>query len=50
VVRVRRDVPYLRSERIFAALRALFARASEKGLRLLHFSVPIRLDARVRAI
>jgi REP element-mobilizing transposase RayT len=39
VVRVRRDVPYLRSQRIFAVLRAMFARASEKGLRLLHFSV-----------
>jgi putative transposase len=39
VVRVRRDVPYLRTERIFAVLRAMFARASEKGLRLLHFSV-----------
>jgi REP element-mobilizing transposase RayT len=39
VVRALRDVPYLRSQRIFAVLRAMLARASEKGLRLLHFSV-----------
>jgi REP element-mobilizing transposase RayT len=39
VVRVVRDVPYLRTQRIWAALQRIFARASEKGLRLLHFSV-----------
>ncbi|MDB5217338.1 MAG: hypothetical protein JWO86_5265 [Myxococcaceae bacterium] len=38
-VRAVGGVPYLRSERVFAAIRALFARASEKGLRLLHFTV-----------
>jgi putative transposase len=31
--------PYLRSERVFAALRAIFARASEKGFALLQYSV-----------
>jgi putative transposase len=39
VVRVASGVPYLRNQRIFAAVRTVFARASEKGLRLLHFSV-----------
>jgi REP element-mobilizing transposase RayT len=34
-----RSAPNLRSEVVFAALRALFARSSEKGFRLLHFSV-----------
>jgi REP element-mobilizing transposase RayT len=34
-----RSAPNLRSERVFGALRGLFARASEKGFRLLHFSV-----------
>jgi REP element-mobilizing transposase RayT len=34
-----RGVPSLRSELIFKALRRIFARASEKGFRLLHFSV-----------
>jgi len=38
-VRAVGSVPFLRSQRVFAALRALFARASVKGLRLLHFSV-----------
>lgn len=38
-VRAVGSVPYLRSQRVFAAIRALFARASEKGLRLLHFTV-----------
>ena len=38
-VRARGGAPFLRSQRVFAAIRALFARASEKGLRLLHFSV-----------
>jgi REP element-mobilizing transposase RayT len=31
--------PNLRSQRVFAILRGIFARASEKGFRLLHFSV-----------
>jgi REP element-mobilizing transposase RayT len=31
--------PSLRSQRIFAAIRAVLARSSEKGFRLLHFSV-----------
>lgn len=31
--------PNLRSQRVFAALRGVFARASEKGFRLIHFSV-----------
>jgi REP element-mobilizing transposase RayT len=31
--------PNLRSESVFGALRAIFARASEKGFRLIHFSV-----------
>jgi putative transposase len=39
VVRAVRGVPYLRSQRMFAALRMMIARASEKGLRVLHFSV-----------
>ena len=34
-----RSAPNLRSQSVFAALRAVFARASEKGFRLLHFSV-----------
>jgi REP element-mobilizing transposase RayT len=38
-VRAVGGAPFLRSERVFRAMRALFARASEKGLRLLHFSV-----------
>jgi putative transposase len=38
-VRAVGGVPFLRSQRVFAAIRALFARASEKGLRLLQFSV-----------
>ena len=38
-VRAVGSVPYLRSQHVFAAIRALFARASEKGLRLLHFTV-----------
>jgi putative transposase len=38
-VRVVKGVPYLRSERMFAAVWAMLARASEKGLRLLHYSV-----------
>jgi REP element-mobilizing transposase RayT len=38
-VRAARSVPNLRSEIVFAALRAIFARSSEKGFRLLHFSV-----------
>ena len=38
-VRAVGSVPFLRSQRVFAAIRALFARASEKGLRLLHFTV-----------
>ena len=39
VVRAVRGVPYLRSQRMFAAMRMMIARASEKGLRVLHFSV-----------
>ena len=39
VARVVRGVPYLRSQRMFAAVRVMIARASEKGLRVLHFSV-----------
>jgi putative transposase len=38
-VRAVGSVPFLRSQIVFAAIRALFARASIKGLRLLHFSV-----------
>lgn len=38
-VRAVSSSPSLRSERIFAALRAIFARASEKGFRLVQFSV-----------
>lgn len=38
-VRAVGGAPFLRSQRVFAAIRALFARASERGLRLLHFSV-----------
>jgi len=38
-VRALGGVPFLRSQRVFGAIRALLARASEKGLRLLHFSV-----------
>jgi REP element-mobilizing transposase RayT len=34
-----RSSPNLRAQSIFAALRAIFARSSEKGFRLLHFSV-----------
>ena len=34
-----RSAPNLRSQSVFAALRAVFARASEKGFRLLQFSV-----------
>jgi len=34
-----RSAPNLRSQSVFAALRAVFARSSEKGFRLLHFSV-----------
>lgn len=34
-----RGVPSLRSQRIFNALGSIFARASEKGFRLVHFSV-----------
>jgi REP element-mobilizing transposase RayT len=34
-----RGAPNLRSQRVWAVLRGLFARASEKGFRLLHFSV-----------
>ncbi|MDB4934006.1 MAG: hypothetical protein JWP87_978 [Labilithrix sp.] len=34
-----RSAPNLRSQTVFAALRAIFARASEKGFRLVHFSV-----------
>ena len=34
-----RSVPNLRSEVVFGALRAVFARSSEKGFRLLHYSV-----------
>ncbi len=34
-----RSAPNLRSQVVFASLRAVFARASEKGFRLLHFSV-----------
>jgi REP element-mobilizing transposase RayT len=38
-VRAVRSSPNLRSQSAFAALRAIFARSSEKGFRLLHFSV-----------
>ena len=38
-VRAVRSAPNLRSQIVFAALRAIFARSSEKGFRLLHFSV-----------
>jgi REP element-mobilizing transposase RayT len=38
-VRAVGSVPYLRAQRVFAAIRAVLARASEKGLRLLHFTV-----------
>ena len=34
-----RLAPNLRSQSLFGALRAIFARSSEKGFRLLHFSV-----------
>jgi putative transposase len=34
-----RSSPNLRSQSVFAALRAIFARSTEKGFRLLHFSV-----------
>ncbi len=34
-----RSSPNLRSQTLFAALRAIFARSSAKGFRLLHFSV-----------
>ncbi len=34
-----RSAPSLRSQSVFAALRGVFARASAKGFRLLHFSV-----------
>ncbi|MDB4939195.1 MAG: hypothetical protein JWP87_6167 [Labilithrix sp.] len=34
-----RSAPNLRSQSVFAALCAIFARASEKGFRLIHFSV-----------
>ncbi len=34
-----KGAPSLRSERVFNALRAIFAKASEKGFALLHFSV-----------
>lgn len=37
--RVARDVPFLPTQRIYAALKAIFARISEKGFRLLQFSV-----------
>jgi REP element-mobilizing transposase RayT len=39
VTRVVRGVPFLRTQRIYGALMRIFARASEKGFRLLHFSV-----------
>jgi REP element-mobilizing transposase RayT len=38
-VRAVRSAPNLRSQVVFAALRAIFARSSTKGFRLLHFSV-----------
>jgi REP element-mobilizing transposase RayT len=34
-----RSAPNLRAQSVFAALRAIFARSSEKGFRLLHYSV-----------
>lgn len=34
-----RPAPNLRSQTVFAALRRIFARSSEKGFRLVHFSV-----------
>ena len=39
VSRAARGVPYLRSQRLFAAMRVIIAQASEKGFRVLHFSV-----------
>jgi REP element-mobilizing transposase RayT len=36
-----RSAPNLRSQVVFAALRAVFARSSAKGFRLLHFSVQV---------
>src|SRR5689334_16370122 len=39
VTRAARGVPYLRTQRLFAAMRVIIARASEKGFRVLHFSV-----------
>ena len=38
-VRAVRSAPNLRSQVVFAALRAVFSRSSAKGFRLLHFSV-----------
>src|SRR5690242_10264118 len=34
VTRAARGVPYLRSQRLFAAMRVIIARASEKGFRV----------------
>jgi len=38
-VRCRAAAPDLRTQRAFAAIRAVLARSSEKGFRLLHFSI-----------